>query len=83
MIFIKVAISGISAKVLQNLINPRYAKNQEKLKTILSRQAMKVAKREEIIGKELSQQLEGIGIATVPVIDPSTQEQMREYLLEK
>jgi len=49
MIFIKVAISGISAKVLQNLINPRYAKNQEKLKTILSRQAMKVAKREEII----------------------------------
>jgi hypothetical protein len=72
MIFIKAAISGISAKVLQNLINPRYAKNQDKLKTILSRQAMKVAKREEIIGKEISQQLEGIGIVRTPVIDPST-----------
>lgn len=31
MIFIKVGFSLVSAKVQQNLVNPRYAKNQEKL----------------------------------------------------
>lgn len=54
MAFVKVAISGVSAKVVQHLINPRYAKNQQKLKKILSRQSHKLALREEIIGKEVS-----------------------------
>lgn len=58
MAFVKVAVSGVSAKVVQNLINPRYEKNQQKLKKILKRQSQKLAMREEIIGKEVSNQID-------------------------
>ena len=37
MVFVKVCLSGVSAKVRMFLINPRYSKNQEKLSKILVR----------------------------------------------
>jgi hypothetical protein len=37
MVFVKVCLSAVSAKVRMYLINPRYSKNQEKLSKILSR----------------------------------------------
>lgn len=60
MIFVKVLLSAVSAKVCQNLINPRYSKNQDKLVKILNRQKDKLQKRNEILGEETAKQLDGI-----------------------
>lgn len=52
MIWCKVLLSAVSAKVCQNLANPRYSKNQEKLEKILNKQRDKLKKRNEILGQE-------------------------------
>ena len=89
MAFVKVAISGVTAKVVQHLINPRYEKNQQKLKKILKRQSEKLALREEIIGKEVSNQIDEGEDLTLgfplqeSLVDVEVQEQMKQYLLEK
>ena len=57
--FVKVLTSGVAAKVVQHLVNPRYEKNQQKLKKILERQRKKIAMREDIIGKEVSNHIDG------------------------
>jgi hypothetical protein len=83
MIWFKVALSGVSAKVCQNLINPRYAKNQVKLKKILKRQKEKMRKREEILGKEASNQIEGIGPNHTEDDSPlADKDMLRDKLLE-
>ena len=60
MILIKMGLSAMGAKVRQYLANPRYSKNAEKLKKIMSRQSEKMKKREQILGKETIQQIEGV-----------------------
>lgn len=55
MVLVKMGLSATSAKVRMYLNNPRYAKNQDKLKKILKRQKEKLQKREEILGKEANQ----------------------------
>lgn len=59
MILVKMALSATSAKVRQYLTNPRYTKNADKLKKILKRQKEKLQKRDEILGREATQQLAG------------------------
>jgi hypothetical protein len=51
-VFVKVCLSGASAKVRMYLINPRYSRNQEKLSKILIRQKDKLKIRDEILGEE-------------------------------
>jgi len=62
MMLVKMGLSATSAKVRQYLTNPRYAKNAEKLKKILRRQTEKLQKRDEILGREATQQLGGVGV---------------------
>lgn len=61
MICSKIALSALGAKVRMYLINPRYSKNKVKLLKILSRQNHKLRLREQILGKEAVQQIEGVG----------------------
>ena len=83
MIWVKVALSAVSAKVCQNLINPRYSKNQEKLKKILKRQKMKILKRDEILGKDTADIIEGIAPETDELMSPGYDtDQLRDKLLE-
>ena len=85
MIWVKVALSAISAKVCQNLNNPRYAKNQAKLNKIKKRQREKIIKREAILGKDTVDLLEGIAPESVEhedVLDIDT-DRLRDKLLEK
>mmetsp|Transcript_41110 Transcript_41110/g.62472 ORF Transcript_41110/g.62472 Transcript_41110/m.62472 type:complete len:177 (+) Transcript_41110:4219-4749(+) len=58
MIFVKVIMSMLSAKVRMFMINPRYSSNKEKLKKILSRQMHKKKLFEEVLGKEAYAKLE-------------------------
>ena len=84
MIFIKVAFSAVSAKVIQHLNNPRYVKNHEKLEKILERQTHKKLKRDEILGKDTADQLEGIGVGEEgSILNNSVDAQrLRDKLLE-
>ena len=53
MILVKMGLSATAAKVRQYLVNPRFGKNHEKLKKILRRQNEKLAKRQEILGRDM------------------------------
>lgn len=57
MIFVKIALSAVSSKIRQYLMNPRFASNDIKLKKILSKQGQKIQKSQEIIGRQTLNQI--------------------------
>lgn len=60
MVFVKVALSAVSAKVRMYLVNPRYQRNQEKLKKILQRQQGKIKTRDEILGVDTAKFIDDV-----------------------
>lgn len=56
-ILIKMGLSATSSKVRQYLANPRFQKNNQKLRKILKKQNEKLLKREEILGRDTMKQL--------------------------
>lgn len=81
MVFIKVLLSGVSAKVRMYLSNPRYSKNQEKLSKILIRQKDKLKIRDDILGEETAKQIDGVGVESLTTSTGDV-DTLRDKLLE-
>lgn len=60
MVFIKVLLSAVSAKVRMYLVNPRYQRNQDKLQKILQRQQGKIKTRDEILGSDTAKLIDEV-----------------------
>lgn len=81
---IKCIFSGISAKIVHILQNPRFFDNQLKLKKILRVQKRRIERREELFGVETARDISGTGLFTQS--NPMTysredEARMRENLL--
>lgn len=61
MLVVKSALSFITAKIRMYMSNPRFASNNSKLVKILSRQAKRLDTRENILGKQLTEQIDVLG----------------------
>lgn len=88
MVCCKIALSALGAKVRMFLVNPRYSKNKAKLLKILSRQNQKLQVREQILGKETVEQLEGVGssnstLSTGLLESTMDTRKMRDKLIEE
>lgn len=86
MVFIKICMSAVSAKVRMYLINPRYQRNQIKLQKILFRQLQKTKIRDDILGGDTAQLIDEVQdgsktweVSKNPPIDTET---LRDKLLE-